>query len=309
MARTLGRDRVARPPGVIETLTAGYETINRRLWLLLIPIGLDLLFWVGPKLSIVWLGGYLPLSDVGTEQRSAVADSLAYFNLAFVLALYVPTVLGKPPFAPVGAELSVAGARSVYQVLPPGLLLALALLVPAALLIAACYLGGIGQLVRTEAAAPAVPRGAAWLRSAPRHWWRIVVLHAAAVVAIVLLAVPWTLALLAGVRLSGEAAGLLIVLTQVALLWAAVYFFFALDAVILTDLHPVRAALSSVHLVRDQFWPALGLIGLTLLIGTGLPIVWRALAGQPLGLVASIVGNAYVGTGLAAASMLFYRDR
>jgi hypothetical protein len=72
--------------------------------------------------------------------------------------------------------------------------------------------------------------------------------------------------------------------------------------------------LTSVALVRTNFWPAVSLIGLILVIDTGLPIVWRELSGRPAGLgvwglAASIVANAYVGTGLAAASMLFYRDR
>ena len=102
MSRVLGRDDAARPLGVIDTLTAGYETINRRLWLLLFPIALDLLFWLGPKLSVVRLAGYLPpelLRSIGSEETAAVTEALARLNLVFLLALHVPTLLGRVPFA------------------------------------------------------------------------------------------------------------------------------------------------------------------------------------------------------------------
>jgi hypothetical protein len=48
--RAVDRAHAGAPPSVIDTLTAGYETINRRPWLILLPIALDLLFWLGPKL-------------------------------------------------------------------------------------------------------------------------------------------------------------------------------------------------------------------------------------------------------------------
>ena len=42
---------------------------------------------------------------------------------------------------------------------------------------------------------------------------------------------------------------------------------------------------------------------------TGLMYIWRLLATSSVGTLAGILGNAYVGTGLAMASFLFYLDR
>ena len=39
-------------PGVIDTLGSGYRILNRHLYLLLLPILLDLFYWLGPRLSI-----------------------------------------------------------------------------------------------------------------------------------------------------------------------------------------------------------------------------------------------------------------
>jgi hypothetical protein len=309
--RAIGRGEVVRPLGVIDTLTAGYETINRRLWLLLIPIALDLLFWFGPKLSVVRLAGYLPLGSLGFGDVLGVTELLARANLLFLVALYIPTVLGKVPFDVVAPTRGLP-ERTIIQFEPATFALAVVVLLPVCLLVAAFYLGHIGQLVR-PASAPA-----GWLRLSVRTWRRLVVVHLAALVGLVALAIPAGLVVAAGgAWVSRDFGSFLLFVFQVTLLWLGFYFFFWITATVVADGNPVRAALTSVELVRSNFWPAVSLIGLILVIQTGLPIVWRSLA-TPVaslgawgswGLIAGIVANAYVGSGLAAASMLFYRDR
>ena len=48
----LARAEATRPPGVIDTLTAGYSVVNRSPWVLLIPILLDVFLWLGPQISL-----------------------------------------------------------------------------------------------------------------------------------------------------------------------------------------------------------------------------------------------------------------
>jgi len=43
--------RQAQPSGVIETLSAGYTAVNRQLWVLMLPILLDVFLWLGPHVS------------------------------------------------------------------------------------------------------------------------------------------------------------------------------------------------------------------------------------------------------------------
>ena len=45
------------------------------------------------------------------------------------------------------------------------------------------------------------------------------------------------------------------------------------------------------------------------LIQRGLPMIWEMFATDAWALPVSIVGNAYIGTGLMAASMIFYGQR
>src|SRR5690606_14589659 len=44
-------DAPTPPVGVIESLTLGFETVASRLVLVLLPILLDLVLWVGPRIS------------------------------------------------------------------------------------------------------------------------------------------------------------------------------------------------------------------------------------------------------------------
>ncbi len=46
------QEQTTRYPGVIDALTAGLNLASRRLWLMIIPVTIDVLLWLGPRLSI-----------------------------------------------------------------------------------------------------------------------------------------------------------------------------------------------------------------------------------------------------------------
>ena len=51
MQQPLAARRQAQPTGVIETLSAGYAAVNRQLWVLLLPVLLNVFLWLGPHVS------------------------------------------------------------------------------------------------------------------------------------------------------------------------------------------------------------------------------------------------------------------
>ena len=51
MHHPLAARREAQPTGVIETLSAGYAAVNQQLWVLLLPVLLNLFLWLGPHVS------------------------------------------------------------------------------------------------------------------------------------------------------------------------------------------------------------------------------------------------------------------
>src|SRR2546422_9788340 len=90
--------RAATPPGLIDTLQAGFDTVNRNLWLLALPIAIDVFFWLGPQLTLgslaEWLGqagstdaanGLLTGAFAG--QAAGVIPSFpSYYNLFWLLS-------------------------------------------------------------------------------------------------------------------------------------------------------------------------------------------------------------------------------
>src|SRR5260370_30371878 len=71
MHTPLAARRQAQPTGVIETLSAGYTAVNRQLWVLLLPILLDVFLWFGPHVSFSPLVG--PAVTHATELTRQVA--------------------------------------------------------------------------------------------------------------------------------------------------------------------------------------------------------------------------------------------
>ncbi len=102
---------------------------------------------------------------------------------------------------------------------------------------------------------------------------------------------------------------LVLILWQTAALWLMVFGFFFVDAVVVGELGPLKAFQSSVRLVSRNFWSATTFVALYLLISYGMLVVWLWLGVEPWGTALAIVGNAYISTGLAAGSMVYYRTR
>jgi hypothetical protein len=92
-------------------------------------------------------------------------------------------------------------------------------------------------------------------------------------------------------------------------LWLYVSLFFTVDALFISEAGPLRAVRSSITAVRLSTSSAIGLIILSVVISLGMSYVWSALGPSEIAALASILGNAYIGSGLVVASMIFYRDR
>ena len=92
-------------------------------------------------------------------------------------------------------------------------------------------------------------------------------------------------------------------------LWVALNTFFTVQALVLQDVGLVQAVWRSSSIVRRNLWATLGLIFLSLLIQLGFGQIWQRLNTGSWETLLGIVGNAYIGSGVMAAIMIFYLDR
>jgi hypothetical protein len=297
-----------RRTGIIDTISSAYGLVYRRPALLLPPILLDLFLWFGPRLSIE--GPLRALADLLASQADAgqqeeaiavVQAAAAQSDVFALLALQVPSMMRllSPAQTPLAANRPVVAIDEPATAALAGLLLSFA-----GLLLSMVYLVPIGQIVRDgrfdpKGIVPAV--GRAWLRQVGL----LLLLIGGGLAVALPLAVITALLAVAGIGV----LPLVQFAVSIAAIWLVVYLFFAIDAIVVSEVGPLRAIRYSVAVVRHNFWSTLGLIGLTFLISWQLPELFKLIARNAIGVPIAIVANAFISTGLVAAAMLFYRER
>jgi hypothetical protein len=311
-----------KPLGVIDSVSAGLDLVRRRPWTLLIPIVADVMIWALPRLSLTqlvrpYLDEMLRVASVSGDPElvqeaqqtfeqliqslnllglvTTALNGVTRFPSLFQLDLLRATMLNVPgPINALAYSRPLVSAEWVVLLFVPLFLLGL--------LPVAAYLELIAQGARpleTEA------RETVLLRVA-RLWLRLIgfslFLLGILVVVRLLLAVTQEFA---GAELATFGA----LMVSVALFWVFIYFFFAVSALAVSGVD-LRAALRrSTVLFRLFFWTTIGLVALTVFLDRGLAMIWDGLSVSPLGVVIAIVANAYIGTSLLAASMIYYQDR
>jgi hypothetical protein len=320
----LAARRQAQPTGVIETLSAGYSAVNHHLWVLLLPILLDVFLWFGPHVSYSPLVG--PVVTHATEWTRQVAlgprrvpsnpDVLNSLNLDETrqwlidradevngLALLAWGPIALPSLATLPSPNADLAFVSGWA---DGVTLLVAC-VGVSLLLGGWFYGGLA------AASSGLHNGPlAAGRGTPRAVVDVLGLVGVVLGIALLLGLPVLLLIGFTALVSPPVAVLGTVLVAAGMLFASVHLFFAVDAIFVSKAGPLSAIQRSVGVVRRHLRPSVALIVLTWLILAGMARVWDILASNlqsPYGVVLSILGNAYIASGLIAAGMIFYTQR
>jgi hypothetical protein len=293
--------------GIIDTLSAGFATVAKNLWLMVVPVALDVGLWLAPKLSIAPVvdrlvatmrsatqalgtasGGDADLTQMIEALNTTLQQGVGRTNLFSMLAwgrLGVPGVAGLRQIQPAVDRILEISSYGQWFGVQVALLLV-------GLLLTCIYLGMVGQTVRGEG----VHLGKL-SRRLPTYW-----LH------MLLYMVPMGL-LLFSVLGSSMLLGALAFLFWGLLIWVIVYLAFVPQAITMSEEKPLRAVLASFAVVRSSLWPSLGLLILVNVLSLGLSVLWSRLLGSGVGTAAAILLNAYVGTSLSAATFIFFRDK
>jgi hypothetical protein len=318
-----------RPTGLIDTLQAGFNAVNRNVWLLIIPIAVDLFLWWGPQPTAGpmlerWLSQAPPPQLAGSlgsnfeDNRRAAVESLrrgegvARYNLLAFLAplpMGVPAFMAPPlPFVPAqvrgeGPSLPLDSPISVLAVVLASIVLGL--------MLATLFYGLLAQGVREGRAGlkrflPDLPQLTVWVGA----------LFLLVIAAIVVATVPFIALFVATQTTGPQSAAAAVASVAAAILfgvglWAFIYLFFTPHALYVAKIAPFSAIQNSILIVRYNFWSAVGLILLMFLISEGLSVVWQQLtiSVRTAGLAMSIVGHIYISAGLAASGMTYYKER
>lgn len=341
MQHPLAASRKAQPVGVIDTLSAGYVALHRQLWVLALPILLNLVLWLGPHVSLSPLIGpaltrvadwthlvapaptaasvarrATPGASAGdasaTAALAASVDASRLYLLSHADELNGLSALAWAPIAPpTSASLPDASADMAFVQSPLDALLLLGGCLGLSLVLGAWFYGGLAAAARPGRASPVLGVLDAG-RDVPRAILHVLGLMAVLLGSALLLGVPVVLLLAITLVIAPPVAALGSLLLLGALLFAGIHLFFAIDAIFVGRAGPLAAIQRSVGVVRTHIRASLGLIFLTWLILAGMDRVWDALASSlqsPVGIAVGILGNAYIASGLIVAGMIFYTQR
>lgn len=290
---------------IIETLNTAFTTLFKRIWLIVIPVILDMFLWLGPKVSFRPLvTNWVKLLTQAMQSVEAAAETSSTALLSSMLS-DIETVLGDTNLLSLLASgrvgvSSVAGLlpisaedKLVLQLTTNAQLFGMVVLVLAlGLLIACVFIGFVSQAVRGEK----LNIGTV-LKKAPTHWVRLVLVY-----------LPLTFLMSAAISFSMILPPLAF-LVMVGALWLSLYLFFVPQAVIMSDASPMEALRNSFIIVRLNFWSALAFVVLMSIISAGFGFIWGRLVGSTAGTVVAILLNALISTGLLAATCIFYQTR
>jgi hypothetical protein len=162
----------------------------------------------------------------------------------------------------------------------------------------------IAQMVRQE---PFMLRTA--LRASVATATQIALLFLSVIGMVALMLIPVAVVGAAFVLAGINGFGLLILAVLVPVFGALFYGAFAMDAIFLERVGPLRALYLSYRVVRRNVWPTAGFIALTICISRGVPLALTRVVQHPVGLLLAMIAHAYVAAGLATGSLLFYRER
>lgn len=325
--------------GIINSLSSGFDAITKRIWLISIPVVLDIYLWMGPRLSIYPLVKRA-LSIVAlppnaspeellilTETKGLLeqaGQSFNAFSLLVIRKLAMPSLISPNLWLEtLGVTLNISNLVTfqapeasflsrplpVIEVRSESVFLGLYILLSlVGMLIGCSYLGLIAQEVGDKQMNVVHVLRRVWI------WWARVVLIALLIfMGLLMLGLPLLVVVALFSSLSRNLAQLIGNFIFISFIWVGIwiyiYLFFFINALILNDTGILRAIWNSFNVVRRNFWPTIGLMLLIGLIGAGFSIIWRMLSTSSWGTLLAIIGNAYIGSSLAAASFTFYRDR
>ncbi len=296
------------PPGVIGSLKAGFDAVTMHLTVILLPLALDLLLWLGPHLSLEQL--FKPVladfQQMGASSGFSASDlsqaleiyksGLHQFNLLAILRTFpigISSLMSglQPLTTPLGA-VTIVQVNSFISMF--GWM---------ALLTSLGWLGGgiyfrwvastvspEGQPVRGDAVLQAFLLSVLWMIAS------FVIGTPVFIVIYILFAINAVL---------GQGAILFLGFLS---MWLVVPLFFSAHGIFMRRQNALLSISSSLQLTRFTL-PSSSLFVLSvLLISIGLNYVWSIPPADSWMSLVGIFGHAFISTALLTASFIYYRD-
>jgi len=308
-----------KPLGVIESLQHGFNFLNRHLWLILLPLFLDVFLWLGPHVSVATLSDRLvallssqpDLPEEIASNFELATESLkslgANYNLLALLAgplTGLPSLLARLDFASMASSHGGVIALTTWQ----SVLMWAIILIPLGIALGSFWLTHVAFSLKNERFL-----SGAFISRWGWVWLNInlyfIGLFVAIVLASLLFGTIGAVFLMAFGAIGAALFSVLWILFVGFSIWLSIGLYFVVIAIALDGVNLASAVWRSLNVVGRNAISTLGFLILMLLLTEGFARIWERLSVHGWGVVLSIVGNAYLGAAIIAAAFLFYQSR
>jgi len=303
-------ENLPTPPGIINSIKAGFDMIASHITAILLPLMLNLFLWLGPRLRMnalfdsikseviaIWKAGGVPAEDI---QRilSWYETTIPSINLFWLLRT-LPIGISSLLF-PQQAASTPLGSPLILQVSAVSLVGWIFILNLLGWIGGGLYFRSVAWLAIQDKNNPPIRISRVIVQTVLTSiFWSILS---------VMILVPVFLVLAVVLQFSPFIANLLVLFLSLVSMWVVVPLFFWPHGIFLRRQNFATAIFSSVQMTRFTL-PTSSMFVLTIfLLSVGLNFLWSIPPQDSWMTLVGIFGHSFVTTALLAASFVYYRD-
>lgn len=303
------------PPNVLKSIRTGFDSITKHLVLLLFPVILDLILWFGPHIQIRTLieGLIVDMNEVSQMFPADFARVMQEGEAIWSVAAERINLLVALRSLPVGIFSLLSSILPVKNPLGSPIFWDVTSVGAAFLFTLVIFVVGLalGGLYFSAVRQAAIYDEVKW-RPILKDWPRISLQS-------LLLSIIWLFFFLAvlvvgscaatGMTFISVSLGQIgIILFGIVCFWMLFPLFFSPHGIYMQGEKAWRSLISSVRLTNLTFVKTSFFIMLAIVVNQGLNMLWQVAPEDSWLMVISILGHAFVTTGILSASFIYYQD-
>ncbi len=306
-------EKILTPPQLIPTILAGFNTVANHIGLILFPLGLDLLIWIGPQLKLekllkpIYTNAIQTLIAYNNTEMNQLLEAsqkemeliLGRINLTSSLSTFpigIPSLLSGQ-----GINQTPLGAPPIYEIPSIGLIF----LISTVFILSGLFLGGLYLSAIAHSTNP--EKEIINPTNIVKKMIKGVGLSILLLIILMVLVMPVLFIISLFSLFSPALSQILLIISTFVLIWLLIPLIFSPHGVFASNLGILQSILHSIKVVR-AYLPGAGMFLLAaILLAQGLDLLWLAAPPNSWLTLVGIIGHAFIYTALIAASFIYYQ--